>query len=160
MRLYGPRTNIITRKRRLKTMTSTYFKLEEFLTSSTARQKSIENLPSWAVVDHLKELALFLDDLREKWGTGIKVSSGYRNEKLNSAVGGVSSSAHRVGYAADLLPANGKFNEFVEFVKKWLQNKTFDQALIETKGKTKWLHLSLRGVDGKQRCMIKNLTVK
>ena len=141
-------------------MASKHFKLEEFLTSSTARQKSMENLPSWEIVEHLQELAAFLDQLREAWGSSIKVTSGFRNEKLNSAVGGVPSSAHRLGYAADLLPSNGKFNEFVEFVKKWLQGRAFDQALIETKGKTKWLHLSLRGVDGKQRCMIKNLTVK
>lgn len=140
--------------------TPKYFKLEELLTSSTARQRSIENMPSWEVVEHLLELGFFLDDLREAWGSGIKITSGYRNEALNSAVGGVPSSAHRLGYAADLLPANGKFNEFVEFVKTWLKNKKFDQALIETKGKTKWLHISLRGTDGKQRCMVKNLTVK
>jgi hypothetical protein len=44
-----------------------YFSLEEFLDSSVARQKSISNLPSWEVIEHLNELALFLDDLREAW---------------------------------------------------------------------------------------------
>ena len=157
MRLYGPRTNIQKRKRK---MASKYFKLEEFLTSSTARQKSIENLPSWEIIDHLKELADFLDGLRKDWGSGINVTSGYRNEKLNSAVGGVSTSAHRTGYAADLQPANGKMTEFVAFVKNWLKGKKFDQALIETKGKTRWVHISLQGTGGKQRCMTKDLIVK
>lgn len=160
MRLYGPRTNILKKKKKIMTKYPKYFDLQEFLTSSTARQKSIENMPSWEIVEHLLELAFFLDDLREEWGSGIHVSSGLRVEVLNKAVGGVDTSAHKIGYAADIQPANGKFDDFVEFTKNWLKNKKFDQALIETKGKTKWLHISLRGVDGKQRCMVKNLTVK
>lgn len=140
-------------------MVSRYFKLEEFLTSSTARQKSIENLPSWEIIEHLKELAAFLDDLREDWGSGINVTSGYRCVKLNSAVNGSPTSAHPLGYAADLQPANGKMTEFVEFVRKWLKNKQFDQALIETRGKTRWLHLGLYNQKGQQRRNIKDLTL-
>ena len=160
MRLYGPRTNILKRKKKIMSKHPKYFGLQEFLTSSTARQKSIENMPSWEIVEHLLELAYFLDDLREAWGSGIKVSSGFRIEALNTAVGGSETSAHMLGYAADIMPANGKYEAFVAFLKEWIKDKKFDQALIETKGKTKWVHISLRGVDGKQRCMIKNLTVK
>ena len=128
-----------------------YFSLEEFLTSSTARQKSIENMPSWSTVEHLNELALFLDSLREAWGSGIVVSSGYRNDKLNSAVGGVANSVHKIGYAADLVPANGKMKEFKRFVVQWLKDKAYDQAIIEKKGKTEWVHIGLRGNKGEQR---------
>ena len=91
---------------------SKYFDLEEFLDSSVARQKSISNSPSWEVVEHLKELALFLDDLREAWGSGIRISSGFRNKALNKAVGGVDNSCHLTGNAADLQPINGKMKEF------------------------------------------------
>lgn len=137
-----------------------YFNLEELLTSSVARQKSLENLPSWDIVEHLNELALWLDQLREDWGSGIKVSSGFRNEKLNSAVGGVSSSAHRIGYAADIQPVNGKFDEFVEFIKKWAKDKAFDQICIEKKGKTRWVHCGLFNQKGQQRKMLFNIEVK
>ena len=41
---------------------SAHFKLEEFLTSSIARQKSLENRPSWELVEHLNEPAEFLED--------------------------------------------------------------------------------------------------
>ena len=140
-------------------MVSRYFKLEEFLTSSTARQRSIENLPSWEIIEHLKELATFLDDLRQDWGSGIIVTSGYRCDKLNSAVGGSPTSVHPLGYAADLQPANGKIAEFVEFVRKWLKNKNFDQALIETRGKTRWVHLGLWDRKGQQRRITKDLTL-
>lgn len=140
--------------------TPKYFDLEEFLTSSTARQKSIENMPSWEVVEHLNTLALFLDELREAWGSGIKVSSGFRNDKLNTYVGGVAGSAHRIGFAADIQPANGKFNEFVEFIKKWAKDKQFDQIIIENKGAVRWIHIGLYNRKGEQRKMLFGMTVK
>lgn len=132
---------------------SQYFTLEELLTSSTARQKSIENLPSWEIVEHLQELADFLDELRTAWGSGIRVSSGFRNEKLNKAVGGVPSSAHMRGYAADIVPVNGKFEEFVKFVENWAKDKFYDQIIIESNKKTRWVHIGLYNSYGKQRRM-------
>jgi hypothetical protein len=137
---------------------SKYFRLEEFLTSSTARQKSIENIPSWEVIEHLNELALFLDGLRASWGSGIIISSGFRCDKLNAAVGGVPNSVHKIGYAADLQPANGDIEGFKRFVANWVQGKAFDQCIIERKGKTEWIHLSIRGNNGKQRRQVFSLT--
>lgn len=128
-----------------------YFDLEEFLTSSTARQKSIENLPSWEIVERLLTLGRFLDGLREEWGSGINVSSGYRNEKLNKAVGGVDNSVHRLGWAADITPANGKMAEFKVFVKNWIKDKDFDQCIIEKNGKSEWIHIGLYNNSGQQR---------
>ena len=136
-----------------------YFTLAELLTSSTARQKSIENLPSWEIIEHLNELALFLDGLRAAWGSGIHVSSGFRNEKLNAAVGGVQNSVHKIGYAADLYPTNGKFEEFKKFIKNWIKDKDFDQCIIETKGKSQWIHLGLYGNSGQQRHNIFSMKV-
>lgn len=138
---------------------SKYFRLEEFLTSSTARQKSIENTPSWEVVEHLNELALFLDGLRASWGSGIIVSSGFRCDKLNAAVGGVPNSVHKIGYAADLQPANGDIEGFKRFVVDWLQGKAFDELIIEHKGETYWLHLQLYSNKGYQRRKVFKLSV-
>lgn len=130
---------------------SKYFRLEEFLTSSTARQRSIENLPSWTIIERLAQLALFLDGLREAWGSGIHINSGFRNDALNSAVGGVQNSVHRIGYAADISPTNGKMAEFKKFVKNWIKDKDFDQCIIERKGKSEWIHIGLYGNSGQQR---------
>ena len=138
---------------------SKYFKLEEFLTSSTARQKKIENLPSWEIIEHLEELALVLDDLREKWGSGIKISSGYRNEKLNEAVGGVRNSAHLSGWAADIQPSNGRFQTFIIFVKDYLKDKDFDECIIEMNSKARWIHFALRSKKGEQRRKLFNITL-
>ena len=137
-----------------------YFDLQEFLTSSTARQKSIENMPSWEIVEHLLELAYFLDDLREAWGSGIKVSSGFRIEALNKAVAGSKTSAHMIGYAADIMPANGKYEAFVRFLRDWVKDKTWDQIIEEKKGKTKWIHIGLYNDKHQQRRQIFNITME
>lgn len=139
--------------------TPKYFNLEELLTSSTARQKSIENLPSWEIVERLNNLALFLDGIREAWGSGIIVSSGFRNDKLNRAVGGVPNSCHRLGFAADLQPANGKFKEFKKFIVDYLKDKDFDECIIERKGKTEWIHIQTHSPNGYQRKKVFSLSV-
>lgn len=131
-----------------------YFDLEELLTSSTARQKSIENLPSWTIVEHLNDFACeVLDPLREAWGSGIRITSGFRSPKLNSAVGGVAGSIHQIGYAVDMVPMNGKFDEFVAFLKEWLPKfeRSWDQCIIESKGKNRWIHLGYYRANGGQR---------
>ena len=140
-----------------------YFSLKELIYSEVAVKRKIDNTPSFTVVEHLSELtAKILEPLRIAWGSSIKVTSGYRCDALNKAVGGVSTSAHRLGWAADLQPGNGKIDEFGKFVKEWLVNNKvkFDQVIWETKGKTKWVHIGIRSTSGSQRCETKNLVVK
>jgi len=53
-----------------------------------------------------------LDPLREAWGSDLLLTSAFRGEALNNAVGGSKTSAHSQAYAADLVPRNGKIEEF------------------------------------------------
>ena len=140
-----------------------YFSLKELCSSDVATAKRIDNFPSFTVVEHLSELTQkILEPLRIAWGSPVKVTSGYRCDALNRAVGGVSTAAHRLGYAADLQPTNGKIDEFGKFVRDWLvKNRIkFDQVLFETQGRTKWVHIGLYSSTGSQRCETKNLVVK
>jgi len=140
-----------------------YFTLKELCASDVATKKKIDNFPSFTIVEHLTELTKnILEPLRIAWGSSIKVTSGYRCDALNKAVGGVSTSAHRLGYAVDLQPGNGKIDEFGKFVRDWLvKNRIkFDQVLFETSGKVKWVHIGLYSSTGSQRCETKNLIVK
>lgn len=140
-----------------------FFSLKELCSSDVATKKKIDNFPSFTVVEHLTELTeKILEPLRIAWGSPIKVSSGYRCDALNRAVGGVATSAHRLGWAADLTPANGKLDEFISFTKKWLfdNNIKFDQLLDEKSGKTRWMHIGIRSTSGTQRKEIKTLIVK
>lgn len=137
-----------------------YFSFKELVESETAEKKGIDNTPSWEVVDHLKELALFLDGLRYAWGSAINVSSGYRCEELNKAVKGSKTSVHKIGYAADLYPANGDIRRFKQFVVKWLDKKHFDQCLKEKNSKgQEWVHIGLYSNSGEQRRIVKDMEV-
>lgn len=136
-----------------------YFRLEEFLISETALKLGLQNNPSWDVVKNLKELAAFLDKLREDWGSAIRVTSGFRCERLNKAVGGSVTSAHLIGYAADIQPVNGKMEEFIDFIKVWAEGKDFDQIVIEQNKKTTWVHIGLKNMRGQQRHKLFNMFV-
>ena len=138
---------------------SKHFTLKEFLRSDTALSKKIENLPTWEVVENLKELAEFLEGLREAWRKPINITSGYRSTELNKEVGGVQRSAHKLGYAADLQPANGDMDGFKKVVLEWVKDKKFDQCIIEKSGKTEWIHISLFNEDNEQRGMVFKLKV-
>lgn len=137
-----------------------YFKLEEFLESSTALENKIKNYPSWEHIEHLNELALFLDDLRAAWGSGLRVTSGLRRKNLNDKIYGASkTSVHQIGYAADIVPVNGKFDEFVEFVKEWAKDKSYDQIIIEMSAQSRWVHFGLYSNSGEQRKLLFKMAI-
>lgn len=142
------------------------FELSEFITSETAQKKGIDNTPTFEIVDHLNELiAGILQPLRDAWGSGLHINSGYRSKELNKVLSSSSpTSVHMLGYAADIVPTNGKFDEFVKFCEKWLKvdcRVSFDQMLIEKNSKgARWVHIGIKGNKGEQRREVKLLNVK
>ena len=137
-----------------------YFTLKEMCASEKAEKKGIDNYPSFTVVEHLSELVEnILEPLRDAWGGPIYVTSGYRCEALNKAVGGVATSVHKLGWAADLQPARGRYDEFKTFVKAWLvRNRVrFDQCIEETDGGERWIHIGLKSSTGSQRGQFLNI---
>ena len=132
-----------------------HFTLEELTASTKAKQLGIANTPTPEHVNNLHELAeRILEPLRIAWGSPIYVSSCYRGYKLNAAVGGSTTSAHCYGYAADLVPANGKMAEFKAFVRDYLHrtNTAYDQYIDEKDKKgSEWVHIGIRNRQGKQR---------
>lgn len=145
-----------------------HFDLSEFIVSSTARQKSLQNEPTWEIVEHILVLCTFLEDIRAGWAEvypknpGINITSGFRCTALNKAVGGVQNSDHQWGNAADMVPANGRFDEFVEFLKDFLPTypRGWNQCIIESKGRSRWVHFSNYGKTGGQKRQLFALTIK
>lgn len=80
------------------------FSLREFEKSDTASMLGIDNtIKSKDVKDNIKELVdNILQPLRDSWGKPLFVNSGYRCIKVNKAVGGVPTSQHVIGQAADI----------------------------------------------------------
>ncbi len=68
---------------------STHFTLEEMISSGTAIRKGIDNRPSEEQTENLRRLCVnVLEPLRERFGV-IRISSGFRTERLNGVRGGV-----------------------------------------------------------------------
>lgn len=138
-------------------MAKSYFTIEELCKSDTANKLGIDNTPPQYIIPNLEDLIEFLNPLREEWGSAIRVNSGYRCPELNKAVNGSSTSAHLLGYAADLYPQNNKYDEFKKFILDYLKDKEFDQCILEYTSTTEWVHLGLYNRDLKQRKMTFNL---
>lgn len=146
-----------------------YFTLNEFIRSDTAKRLGIDNTPTPEAKHHLLQLMDFLDDLRWGWtlhcdanelGSGkLRINSGYRCPELNKAVGGAETSAHLIGYAADIWPYNGQLDEFRQFLSNYLKDKQFDQCIDETSKKSRWIHLGLFNQKGEQRHQMFSLNV-
>ena len=137
--------------------TKSYFTIDELCASDTAKKYGIDNTPNPTIITRLQRLINFLNPIREAWGSAIKVTSGYRCEKLNCFVGGSKTSSHLIGYGVDLVPANGKMNEFKSFIRDYMKMQVFDQCIIEKSGKTEWIHIGLYNAKGQQRKMIFNI---
>ena len=137
--------------------TKSYFTISELCASDTAKKYGINNFPDATILSHLQQLIYFLNPLREAWGSAIKVTSGYRCDKLNRFVGGSKTSSHLIGYGVDLVPANGKMNEFKSFIRDYIKMHVFYQCIIEKSGKTEWIHIGLYNAKGQQRKMIFNI---
>ena len=119
-----------------------YFTIKEMTKSATAKRKGINNDPSIQVCQSLTALIeKVLDPLREAYGKPIIVTSGYRCEKLNKAVGGAASSQHVKGEAADIRSVQDTPEEnkklFDLIVKLGLP---FDQLINEYN--YDWVHVS------------------
>ena len=130
-----------------------YFSIKELTASFKATQLGIKNEPTKQALVNLESLVLnILDPLRAAWGGAIKVTSGYRSAALNKAVKGSPTSAHRYGYAADIVPADGRISVFKAFVVKWLKENeiSFDQYIDESDG-SEWVHIAIKSGSGNQR---------
>lgn len=123
-----------------------YFTFRELTKSATAARLGIDNTPSEAVKKNLQNLVeKVLDPLREAWGAPIIVTSGYRCDKLNKAVGGSKTSQHVHGQAADIITVGDKpenNRKLFELAKKMMdEGKIKVGQLIDEYGYN-WLHIS------------------
>ncbi len=111
---------------------SPHFTLGEFLNL----QKYPDNMPTMQqLVDMTYGSLLLLEPARQLVGP-IVINSGFRNPRVNRLVGGVATSQHLQGQAADIRPKDPRqFQRLVEF----LRHHELTDQLLTGRG---WLHLS------------------
>lgn len=124
------------------------FTWEEMTYSRVAVENGLLNEPSFEVRLLMIELVKrLLQPLRVAYGKPIAITSGYRSPEVNRLVGGVSSSQHVKGEAADCYVPDPKVLLDVLLFSKL----PFDQAILYKQ--KKFLHLSLR-VNGENRYQV------
>lgn len=119
--------------------------LLEATRSQTATRLKIDNSPSKVILERMVITANeVFQKIRNHYNKPIRVSSFYRCEKLNKAIGGSSSSQHMTGEAIDIQGMNELTNaEIFNYIKN---NLDFDQLIWEygTIKEPAWVHVSYR----------------
>lgn len=91
---------------------SLHFKLGEMIVTKTG----LENVPNVEQVNNLRLLCReILEPLRSVYNKPLIIDSAFRSPDVNTAVGGVSTSQHLLGQAADIhsdyIPARVLYND-------------------------------------------------
>jgi hypothetical protein len=130
-----------------------HFTLGEMCYSATADDKQIPNIPLKQHITALQNLCVrCLEPVRQQLGLPIKVNSGYRCQLLNQMVGGVSTSQHLKGEAADItIPRSHRpfghptDEQVARLIMRYAeQYADFDQLILEHRGNSWWVHISCR----------------
>lgn len=119
-----------------------HFTLDELTRSDYANEHGLSNSASEYVEKNLMMLCvLILEPLRIALNRPVTINSGYRCKEVNTGVGGVASSHHLLGLAADIhFHSETELKEMITVLKG---NKHLDLALVERSKNTKWLHVQL-----------------
>lgn len=113
------------------------FKLQEFEQSDRAKELNINNaIESQEIKEAIQSLVdSVLQPLRDAWGKPLSINSGYRCKALNAAVGGVPTSQHVKGEAADVCPfgrnGHGDIKVVTELARLAIKlDLPFDQMIL------------------------------
>lgn len=133
------------------------FNLREFTKSNTAARLGIDNNPT---AEHIHNLATLceniLQPLRDALGKPIRITSGYRSEALNNAIGGSKTSDHSHGRAADLeLWIDGEEDNAKLFHLIKNLELPFYQLIWEfgDEDQPNWVHVAYREDNVKKQCL-------
>ena len=135
---------------------SKHISYKEAVHSATAKRRGIENVPNDSQLDNMYKVADFIfEPLRMYVGGAIKITSFFRSEELNTAIGGSTKSQHCKGQALDVDDVYGyKTNaEMYTWIK---ENLNFDQMIWEfgTDMNPNWVHISyVSEEDNRNRCL-------
>lgn len=134
-----------------------YFSIEELCASDIAERKKIDNTPNADARLRMQRLIeQLLDPIRAAWGGPITVNSGYRCPELNRAVGGVATSQHLKGEAADITVGSQEANkQLFDLIVRLREDGriAFDQLIDESN--YSWLHISFKATGNRNQVLHK-----
>ena len=117
-----------------------YFTIAEMTRSDTADKQGIDNrLPKDLLPNVENLIDKVLDPLRSWYGRPVYVNSGYRCPELNRAVGGVGTSYHLTGCAADIdVYSRTENQKLFDYIRERLP---YTEVGLEGGGR--WVHVAL-----------------
>lgn len=132
-----------------------HFTLAELTKSSTAERLELDNTPPPEVLPALTRTAEMLERIRSTLGVPVTVTSGYRAWAVNKAVGGVTTSDHAQGRAADIVaPRYGTPLQIARALAPLVDVLGIGQLIYERFGSTSWVHVSTRVPDKRMNRVI------
>jgi zinc D-Ala-D-Ala carboxypeptidase len=131
------------------------FTLTEMTFSDTANLQGIDNTPNSDEVENLVKTCEVLEKIRALCGNHpVIVTSGFRCEALNNAVGGASNSAHRYGYGVDfVIPEYGTPSDICNRLQAYLYELNIDQLINESSSGGAWVHVGLCEGEARNECL-------
>lgn len=122
-----------------------HFTLAELTVSSKARSLGLDNTPPPELVPRLVRTAEMLERIRATLGVPVIVTSGYRSPAVNRAVGGVATSDHTQGHAADFVASGfGTPEQIARSLAPLVDLLGIGQLIYEHIGGKAWVHVSTR----------------
>lgn len=135
------------------------FSYDELIASATAKRLGLDNTPTLEEKEKLRQLAEdILQPIRDAWKSPIVVTSGYRSEAVNKAVGGVSNSQHRLGEAVDVkVGGKDRNRKLFNFIYKLINQGKIKVGQLIDEYSYSWIHISLprKGKENNQILHIK-----
>ena len=129
------------------------------------------NIPSRVVIENLKRLCPWLEDLRYSYNTlyclqpgedyetsknvePIIINSGYRSPAVNKLAGGAKGSNHLTGCAVDIHTYG--IEQAIRYAAILLDiadgtKQDYDELLLEQHGSVCWLHFAVKPKDNRRR---------
>ena len=137
---------------------SPHFTLGEMTRSES--HPEVYNIPSHEAIANLKHLCQWLEVLRERSGSPVRINSGYRSPQLNRKIGGATNSNHLTGCAADIRVTG--FEQAIRYAAILLDyadesHQEFDELLVErNRYGAIWLHFAVRFRENRHKVLYIN----
>ena len=137
---------------------SEHFTLGEFTKSGS--HPEVYNIPSHEAIANLKRLCGWLEELRKRSGTPIRINSGYRSPQLNRKIGGAANSNHLTGCAVDIKVAGmEQALRYAVILMDYADEskQEFDELLIErNRYGAIWVHFAVRPKENRRKILFIN----
>lgn len=120
------------------------FTLKEFIKSDTADRLKIDNTPDEEQLENIKFMAEQLQLIRNAYHQPMYITSGFRCEELNNAVGGSKTSYHKRGLAVDISQGSKARNKHLfELIRSLMKVGLLVDQLINEQNYS-WIHIGFK----------------